>query len=444
MYKRIANVLFPIVAIAFIITGIWGYQQSRQTQALLIKSENQYQRAFHSLSYHIDQLQDELGKSLVMNSPVQLQKSLNTVWRLSYMAQGEVGQLPFSLMPFHKTQGFLNDLGSFAYSISSDPSFAHKGISDPQWKELKRLYQESKAVESNIQQVQAQVLSDRLRWTDAETALVEQNTKHDNVIVDGFQKLEKQVSHFPEIQWGPITNPNEIRAAKPNAAALSGTNISINDAKRKAAEFMGRNDLENISVVKNGNGMPYPSYSVTASSNNGNAYLEMTQKGGHVTWYLLDRKLGNPTLDLQQGQTRAESWLRDHLYRDLQLVSTEQYDGLGVYQFVWAPKGVVNYPEKMIVKVALDNGQIVGLQAKDFVFHQSESVNPTPKLTSAQAKQRVNPHLQIQDENISVVHDDQGKEVLAYTFTGTMDSDTYRVYIDANTGREVGVEKLTK
>jgi spore germination protein len=444
MYSRISGILLPVAAIALVITGIWGYNQSRQSQALVIRSENQYQQSFHSLSYHVDQLQDELGKTLVMNSPDQVKNSLNSVWRISYDAQNEVGHLPFSLMPFHRTQAFLNKVGAFAYSISTNKDLDTKGMTDGQRQQLKRLYNESKGVRSSLQNVQSAVIHDGARWTDAETTLSNQNTKHDNVIVDGFKTLETQVEHFPEIQWGPTSNPNEIRTLKPNASILSGPNLTSNQAKRKAASFLGRNDLQNFSISKNGDGMEYPSYSVSAPTKAGNSYMELTQKGGHVVWYLQDRNIGTQKLDLRQGQQAAEKWLSNHNYPDMQLVSTEQYDGLGVYQFAYAPHNATVYPEKMTLKVALDNGEIVGMQAKDLVFHHPQISNVKPKLTLSQAKRRVNRTLKIEDGNLTVVHNQQGTEIPVYAFTGTMDSDTYRVYINANSGAEEGVEKLTK
>jgi spore germination protein len=63
VYRRIAAILFPIAVIALIGTVVWGYQENQDKNAVLIKAENQYQRAFHELNFHLDQLQDELGKT---------------------------------------------------------------------------------------------------------------------------------------------------------------------------------------------------------------------------------------------------------------------------------------------------------------------------------------------------------------------------------------------
>lgn len=35
MYRRVAAVLTPILAVALVITGFWGYREHRQKQAVL-------------------------------------------------------------------------------------------------------------------------------------------------------------------------------------------------------------------------------------------------------------------------------------------------------------------------------------------------------------------------------------------------------------------------
>lgn len=65
MYK---NIIIGALAVGIVGTGFWGYQQMEEKTQLSITAENNYQRAFHDLSFHIDQIEDEIGKTLAMNS----------------------------------------------------------------------------------------------------------------------------------------------------------------------------------------------------------------------------------------------------------------------------------------------------------------------------------------------------------------------------------------
>ena len=68
MYRRLSAVLFPVMTLFFIGSMYWGYQEHQQKSSVTIKAENQYQRAFHDLSYHVDQLHREIGNTLAVGS----------------------------------------------------------------------------------------------------------------------------------------------------------------------------------------------------------------------------------------------------------------------------------------------------------------------------------------------------------------------------------------
>ena len=89
MYQRLSAVLFPIAAVLLAGTVLWGYQEHQEKNRILVKAENQYQRAFHDLSYHVDKLHTELGNTLAVNSASTgaQRKGLVNVWRITSEAQ---------------------------------------------------------------------------------------------------------------------------------------------------------------------------------------------------------------------------------------------------------------------------------------------------------------------------------------------------------------------
>ena len=46
------------------------------------------------------------------------------------------------------------------------------------------------------------------------------------------------------------------------------------------------------------------------------------------------------------------------------------------------------------------------------------------------------------EDSLAIINNDLGEEVLCYEFLGTIDNDTYQIFINANDGREEKVEKL--
>lgn len=437
MTKRILTIL---AVVALVVTGFWGYREHQQKQALLLKAENQYQRAFHDLSSNMSLLQDELGKALAVNTQRQLTPCLSNVWRISYTTQSDVGQLPLSLMPFNRTQEFLRDIGEFSYRVAIRDQ-KKEPLSDQEWKTLQNLYNESKEIEQDLQALQADVLDQNLRWMDAELALSQTRKKTDNQIVDGFKAMEKKVSGFPEIQSDTL---NAIKTRiKPHINNVSGTDVSVEEAARKTAAFLGKKDTTGITVQKNGQGMPYPAYSITVEEpNQQKFYLGMTIKGGHITWLVNDREVKEATIDLVAGQEKGEQWLTAHGYHNLSLLKAEQYDNTGIYTFSGKQGDVIIYPDTVTIKVALDNGAVTGFNGQDYLFHHKQRTLEKPVLTLEQARKYVSSHTKIEEQNLALIENDLGKEVLTYEFIGTMDDDTYKIYINAKNGDEEKVEKL--
>jgi spore germination protein len=104
--------------------------------------------------------------------------------------------------------------------------------------------------------------------------------------------------------------------------------------------------------------------------------------------------------------------------------------------------GVRIYPEAIKMKVALDDGTIVGFSARDYLSSPVKRPLAKPKLTAEQAKQKVNPNLKIMEQRQAVITNDLNKPVHCYEFLGTLGEDTYQIFINANTGMEEKVEKL--
>src|SRR5690606_397053 len=120
MYKRLSAVLFPVFAVMLAGTALWGYREHQEKNSLLIKAENQYQRAFHDLSRHIEQLHEQLGNTLAVSTSSQSfqRKGLINVWRITSQAQGEISQLPLTLLPFNRTEEFLSKIANFSYKTA--------------------------------------------------------------------------------------------------------------------------------------------------------------------------------------------------------------------------------------------------------------------------------------------------------------------------------------
>ena len=65
-------------------------------------------------------------------------------------------------------------------------------------------------------------------------------------------------------------------------------------------------------------------------------------------------------------------------------------------------------------------------------------------LSSEEAKQKVNGNIQIENSRLAIIPIGTSSEVLAYEFVGEYNGETYYVYVDSQSGKEVEIFKVVK
>jgi spore germination protein len=436
----IRGIMIGVLALGVAGTAFWGYQEHREKNAVLINAENNYQRAFHDLTYQIDLLNDKIGTTLAMNSRQSLSPALADVWRITSEAHSDVGQLPLTLLPFNKTEEFLAKIGDFSYRTAVR-DLDKEPLSDEEYKHLQNLYKQSADIQKELRDVQHMVLENNLRWMDVEMALATNNPE-DNTVIDGFKTVEKTVSEYPETTFGAtFTN---LQEKDENFKYLEGKEIDKNEAANIAKKYAGMKGQNQIKVVENGKGSDYGFYSVSILNNKtkSEANMDITKKGGYPIWFIMNRDVKKQSISLDDASNKAISFLKANGFEDLDLFESSQYDHIGVFTFVSKVNNVRIYPDSIKIKVALDNGDIIGVAAEEYLKSHHVREIAKPAITENEARSKVNPNLKVQEHGLAVILNDLNQEVLCHEFLGTLGNDTYRIYLNAETGIEEKVEKL--
>ncbi|MCP8616719.1 germination protein YpeB [Salirhabdus salicampi] len=433
-------IIISVLSVLVIGVAVWGYQEHQEKNAILIQAENNYQRAFHDLTYHIDLIHDEIGTVLAMNSASSLSPQLAEIWRLTSEAHSEVGQLPLALLPFNKTEEFLSNIGEFSYrtavrGLDDDP------LTDEEVKMLESLYQQSGEIRRELRQVQHIVLKENLRWMDVQIALATKDKQADNTIIDGFQTVEKSVEEYSEgsmqTELTGILNKKEEGKIE-----IKGKKVNEDDVRSIVKDVFDLEQNTNVKITSTGDGADIKMFSASFDENGKHGYLDITETGGYIISMIQNRDLKEQSLSLHDGMNKASSFLKKQGYDNMEAFNSVQFNNVGVYSFVYTQDGVKIYPDSVQVKVALDNGDIIGISAREYIVNHHDRDLDEPKLTKEEAMAKVNPNVEIQEDGMAVIVNDLGDEVLCYEFFGTLGDETYRIYINAQDGFEEQVEKM--
>lgn len=444
VYGVTARILFPVALVALVGAGMWGYQEHNEKNSVLIKAENSYQRAFHDLTYHIDKLHDELGKSLVVNSRRQMTPTLTNVWRLAYAAQSDVGQLPLTLMPFNNTEEMLSRVADFSYRVAVR-DLEKEPLSNNEYETLKSLHKHAAEIQNQLRKVQTNVIDKQLRWMDVETALASDDKKSDNTIIDGFKTIEKRVQEYPDTDWG-VGIQSLDKKKQQRIRGIDGKSINKDEAQRIALEFVGmKPDEAQVEVNENGKAENYSAYSVRITSKKLSSAinLDVTKRGGKVVWMMNERTVEEEKITMQQAEESGRKFLRTHGFGDMVVSEIDSYEGSAVYTFVPEQNGVRIYPDSVTVEVALDNGSVTAFNSTEYLFNHKKRILSKPRLSKEEARKKVNPGVKVTGERLALIEGkNDGKEVLTWELTGSFEGESYMVYINAMTGEEEEIVKM--
>ncbi|MFT0800444.1 germination protein YpeB [Bacillus swezeyi] len=439
----IRGILIAILGIAIVGTSYWGYKEHQEKDAVLLHAENNYQRAFHDLTYQVDQLHDKIGSTLAMNSKKTLSPALTEVWKTTSEAHNNVSQLPLTLMPFNKTEEFLANVGDFSYKAAVR-DLDKEPLNKKEYASLNKLYENAKDIQNELRNVQHLILDNNLRWMDVELALASGQKQSDNTIINGFKTVEKSAAAFSETDFGPATMTS-MKKEKQGYDHLKGKKITEKEA-RKIAQKFAPDKNHHIKVAKSGKRTNRDVYSISMQDPDQKAdiYMDITEKGGYPVYLIQNKEIKKEKISLNDASNRALQFLKKNGYNinDLKMDESSQYDGVGVFSFVPIQNDVWLYPDSIRIKVALDDGEIVGFNAKDFLTSHKQRDLPKPKLTPEKAKANLNPNVKVQETRRALITNELSQEVLCYEILGTIENDTFRMFINANDGSEEKIEKM--
>ncbi|MEN7373566.1 PepSY1/2 domain-containing protein, partial [Bacillus licheniformis] len=215
---------------------------------------------------------------------------------------------------------------------------------------------------------------------------------------------------------------------------------------RKIAQKFAQDKNYNIKVSKSGKKTNRDVYSISMQDPDQKAdiYMDITEKGGYPVYLIQNKKIKDEKISLNDASNKALQFLKKNGYKteDLKMDESSQYDGVGVFSFVPVQDDVWLYPDSIRIKVALDDGEITGFNAKDFLISHKKRDLPKPKLTPEKAKASLNPNVKVQETRLALVTNELSQEVLCYEILGTIENDTFRMFINANDGTEEKVQKM--
>ncbi|MEW8977643.1 MAG: germination protein YpeB [Symbiobacterium sp.] len=436
----------------------WTYHLNEHNRLLANALEAERQRSFVDMAHHVEQIQTMLAKGLATGSERQNMRYMADVNRHAAAAFTAFSSLPLPAEVSTATGKFLQQVGDFSLSLLRDEA-AGRSMTEAERAELERLRRESANLYQQLNAILTQYNRGGFRWhRPAQFSLAALLHMPENPVFNPEATQSPAVAALLDGGWAQMATGFEQMPVfiydgpfsdhvSQTPPALTGGPVTREEAEARLRALLP--DLaryRTVEVAEVEGNLPTYTFRLAPAGTSSQTYtatVEMTRQGGHLVSLLTERVLGSPTLDLEQAKAIGQEFLARVGYPDMVPTFAQVQDGLAFVAYALRQGDVIVYPDQAKVKVALDNGEVLGFDARQYLTHHRQRTLPAPRLTADQARAGLNPSLEVSRVQLALIPDLAGTgEHLTYEFQGKMGEDIFLVYINAETGAEEQILQL--
>lgn len=425
---------------------VWGSFQRQSGGVIRNALEASYQRDFYNLIDQSELIQTGLGKALAATTPGQQAALLTEIWSRAGQAQDAVTHLPVTRTDLTATRKFFAQMGDYARTLAQDAADG-RPLTGEERKRLSGFEDEMARVTRRLHGLRPSLTAPRFRWTDAlvRGTTIPRKPEVGNRPAGDMQALSEmneRLSRLPSLIYdGPFSD--HLEEVKPKG--LTGEPVDARRAEEIARRFADLSEGTRYETA--GRPRPVagrmPAYSVTLARPRGGEriVIDVSRQGGHVIWMLSSRPVRAARLDTDAALARAQEFLNGRGFKDMMPIHSLRERNIEVVAFAARADGVVVYPDQVKVSVALDNGQVVGFDATQYLTSHRARRLPPPKVSAEEARSRVEARLAVTGVRLAVIPVAGGREVLAWEVRARRKDATYFIYINAENGKEENILK---
>ena len=428
--KRL-NILVVALLIAFTVLVIYTYRTQKSYRQSI---ENNYHMAFCQLVDYVQDVEVYLAKSIISNSPESGAENLTYIWREANLAQTYLSMLPMNSSELENTAKFLNQVSDYSYSLSRK-TINNQKLTQEDLDNLDKLHDYSLQLENTLNQLSADINDGRITWgelTHEAAPVFAQQVS--NISQDSFGSLEENFHEYAGLIYDGAFSEHLTGIEK---KGLIGVEINEENAKNIAVEFIGQDKIKQITNNSTTDSATIPSYDFTIKTNdNNNIWISISKKGGHIIFMNYNRDVNAEVLSQEEIDQIASNFLESKGFKNMKKTYFTKNNGIQTINYAHEQDNVIMYPDLIKVKIALDNGEILGIETTGYLNCHTDRNLAEVKVSKEEARLKINQNLQIESERLAMIPTEFQTEILCWEFKGRVDDREFLVYINVENGKE--------
>ncbi|MCX4302867.1 MAG: germination protein YpeB [Clostridia bacterium] len=426
--ENIKTVILIVLFLLMLITGYYAYTLREQ---YINTRLNTYNEAFSNVVNYVNNVENYLAKAMISKSPEYSADTLVQIWRDSSLANSYLAQIPLTNETLMQTSKFLNQVSDYSYTMSKK-NIRQERLTDEDFENLQTLHKYSLELENTLNTLGNELNSKEWSWNNIKP--VNQFAQAVSN-VDMFGNIDSNLNEYEGLIYdGAYSNHVE----KADKKGLTGEDIDEEKAKQIAKDFFDGEVNEVISNFIEKASIPYYDISIDYKNKQA-ASIAVSKKGGHVIYASLNRDVKEDKLSEAEADKKGKEFLDKKGFKNMRETYYIKEGNIVTVNYAYEQNGTIIYPDLIKVKIALDNGDILGIETTGYLNSHTERKLEEAKITLEEAKEKINDKLKITSERKAIIPTKWKTEILCYEFQGKVDDKEFLVYVNVKTGKEENI-----
>lgn len=391
--------------------------------------ETAYRKSFYDTVAQVNSMDLDLSKALATSDGGAMQTYLVDVAVNSELAENNLQQLPIKDENKFYTTKIVNQVGDYAKYLNKK-LIRGKQLSKSDRENLKNLYKANAALKDALQAA--------MEGMDDDFNFADMGDIGGNALLDNLNELQELSVEYPELIYdGPFSDGRDNREIK----GLSGRSITEAEAVDIFRETFADYNPQNVYYTGKSTGN-IAAFGVQGEIKGDTVYAQITETGGKLVMFSYSGSCGAVNYDGDAATEKALDFIEKTGVNGMKPVWINLSNNVYTINFAPEINGAIIYPDLIKVRVCAETGMIIGLEATSYYYNHTERTVASPALTKSEARTKVSEDISVETARLAIVPIGENTETLCYEFSGTLDGETYYIYIDALTGRQVEMFKV--
>jgi len=430
--SKILIIITSVALAVILVLTVALIATNRKLNDYKLEAKTEFSKNLSELSSAMNNITLLLFKARHTSSAAAMSGFASELFSEAELAKNALGELPMTSRP-ETLNRFLSQVGNYALSISKSVIRGEE-MTSKQQENLKTLFDTAVTVADAVSLSDTTYNNSEYWAKEVENEL---SSVENSALADSLTELEENLTDYPTLIYdGPYSDHiiNKLPIFLENKAE-----VSKETALKTATELLAGSATElKFSAEENGKIATYR-FSDTDID------ISISKKGSYPVYYSKNRTVNENNIEYQSALEKAKAFLEKAGYKSMRETYYFTDGGVTVFNFAFLDGQTLCYTDLVKVGVALDNGEIVFLEASGYLYNHTERAFKTPTYTSEQALEKLNKVLVVKDSKITLIPTSGGAEKRCYEFLCEGDDKKeILVYINVNTLEEEQIFILLK